>query len=184
MRALLTVGHSTRSIEEFLTLIEAHDVTCVADVRRFPGSRRHPHFGREALSETLRAAGVEYVWMPALGGRRSRPKGQPTAPSGWRVAAFAAYADHMNAPDFREAIATLLDAATARPTAVLCAEAFPYRCHRRLIADFAELHGVPVEHILTPARRERHRVTPFARQQGDRILYDVQAPLVATAATP
>jgi uncharacterized protein (DUF488 family) len=170
---LFTVGHSTHDIDDFLALLAGHGVARVVDVRRFPGSRRHPQFGQEALAAALRAAGVEYRWLVDLGGRRSRARGAP--PSAWRVAAFAAYGDHVNTPPFRAAAAELLALAASSPTAVMCAEAFPYQCHRRLISDFAELYGTPVEHILTSSRRERHRVTPFARRVGDEVRYDPEA---------
>jgi uncharacterized protein (DUF488 family) len=172
---LFTVGHSTRPLEEFLGILEAHGVALVADVRRFPGSRRHPQFAQEALRAALADHGVDYLWMPALGGRRARARGAP--PSPWRVVAFAAYADHMTTPDYRAAAEALADEARRRPTAVLCAEAFPYSCHRRLVSDWAELHGIPVEHLLSAARRDRHRVTPFARRRGDLVVYEEGAQL-------
>src|SRR5688500_6201563 len=121
-RPLLTVGHSKRSLEGLLALLRAHGIARVADVRRFPGSRRYPQ----------------------LGGRRERPPAAP--PSPWRVPAFAAYADHMETAEFRMTMRRLLDEAADTDTAVMCAEAFPYQCHRRLISDWAELHDVAVEH--------------------------------------
>jgi uncharacterized protein (DUF488 family) len=167
---LFTVGHSTRSLDEFLALCQGHGLQAIVDVRRFPGSRRSPHFGREPLAQALESAGIAYQWRPELGGRRSRPRGAP--PSPWRVAAFAAYADHMRSPEFRAAIATVLDAARGTPTAVMCAEAVPYQCHRRLISDWATLHGTPVIHLLDVRRREPHRVAEFARLEGDDVVYD------------
>src|SRR5687767_13757750 len=154
----------------------------VADVRRFPGSRRNPHFALEPLRDALRAAGLQYGWYPQLGGRRTRVAG--ALPSPWRVPAFAAYADHMNSGEFRVAIRRLLDEAADARTAVMCAEAFPYQCHRRLISDWAELHGIAVEHILDDERRDRHRITPFARLARGRVEYTDEPALTALPAEP
>lgn len=181
-RALFTVGHSTRSLDGFLALLRAHGVERVADVRRFPGSRRNPHFGLEPLRDQLRAAGLGYGWYPQLGGRRTRIAGAP--PSPWRVAAFAAYADHMNSAEFRVTMRRLLDEAADASTAVMCAEAFPYQCHRRLISDWAELHGISVEHILDDERRERHRLTPFARFARGQVTYADEAEQVPLGLEP
>jgi len=173
VRALFTLGHSTRTFEQLLEICEAHAVRAIADVRRFPGSRRSPHFGRPSLEQTLPAHGISYLWIPALGGRRRRARGAP--PSAWRVAAFAAYAEHMGSPEFRAGWDELLAALARGPTAVMCAEASPYRCHRRLISDWAELHGVEVVHLLDARRAERHHVTPFARRTGDGVVYEHEA---------
>jgi uncharacterized protein (DUF488 family) len=173
--SLYTVGHSTRSFEELTEILRAHHIGGVADVRRFPGSRRHPHFGRDNLARSLPAAGIAYTWFEALGGRRSRPKAAP--PSAWRVPAFAAYADYMNTEAFVEAMTSLLEWAEHVPVAVMCAEAVPYSCHRRLISDWAELHGVAVTHLMTAQRSDRHHLTDFARRDDGRIVYQAQAEL-------
>jgi uncharacterized protein (DUF488 family) len=173
---LYTIGHSTRSIDELLALLAEHGIDLLVDVRRFPGSRRHPQFAREALAAAVRAAGIEYRWVEALGGRRSRRPGSPH--TAWRVAGFAGYADHMDTPGFQAAAAELLAAAQSRDVAVLCAEARPEQCHRRLIADHATAHGLPVTHILAPGRSARHQLPEFARVDGGRVIYDVgQLPL-------
>jgi uncharacterized protein (DUF488 family) len=169
MEPLFTVGHSTRTLDELVRVCEAGGVRAIADVRRFPGSRRSPQFAREALQGSLPARGIAYLWLPALGGRRRRPAGAP--PSSWRVDAFAAYADHMLSPEFRAGWDELTDAMAARPTAIMCAEAQPYRCHRRLISDWAELHGIEVVHLIDDKRRERHHVTAFARRDRDDVIY-------------
>jgi uncharacterized protein (DUF488 family) len=174
-RTLLTIGHSTRPLGAFLSLGASHGIIRIADVRRFPASRRHPHFGQDALRRTLADSGVGYLWLPELGGRRARRK--DSANVGWKVAAFAGYADHMDTDEFHGGVTRLLEAAGDADTAIMCAEAFPYQCHRRLISDWLELHGVRVEHILTPARRERHRVTPFVRYRDGRLIYDAGAQL-------
>ena len=175
MRPLLTVGHSNRGLDELIALARDHGVERIVDVRRFPGSRRNPQFGRETLAEALVAAGIEYGWCPQLGGRRSRPKGAP--PSAWQVAGFAAYADYMQTAEFGRAIADLLATAQRQSTAVMCAEAVPYRCHRRLISDWVVLHGGSVLHILDVRRCEAHKVTEFARLDGDVVRYDAGAQL-------
>jgi uncharacterized protein (DUF488 family) len=170
MGPLFTIGHSTRSLDELVRMCEAHGVRAVADVRRFPGSRRSPHFARQALQETLPGRGIDYLWLPALGGRRRRTAGAPASP--WQVEAFAAYAEHMRSPEFRAGLAELIAAATARPTAIMCAEASPYRCHRRLISDWAALHGIEVVHLIDEQRSEAHHLTAFARRAGEDVAYD------------
>lgn len=169
--ALHTIGHSTRSIEELLALLAEHRIDLLVDVRRFPGSRRHPQFAREALAASAQEAGVEYRWVEALGGRRSRRPGSPH--TAWRVAGFAGYADHMDTPEFQAAAGELLAAARDRQVAVLCAEARPEQCHRRLIADHATAQGMPVTHILSPGRSALHRLPDFARVVDARVIYDV-----------
>jgi uncharacterized protein (DUF488 family) len=151
-------------------MCEAHDIGAIADVRRFPGSRRSPHFARQALQQSLPAHGIEYLWLPALGGHRRRAAGAP--PSPWQVEAFAAYAEHMTTPEFRSGLDELMVSLAARPTAIMCAEASPYRCHRRLISDWAELHGIEVRHLFDDRRSERHHVTAFARRAGDDVVYE------------
>lgn len=167
---LYTVGHSTRTTDELIAVLGARSVERVVDVRRYPASRRHPHFAREALAASLTDAGIEYRWEPALGGRRSRRKDSPH--TAWRVAGFAAYADYMDTEEFAEAAARLRDEVAARAVAVMCAEARPEQCHRRLIADWAVASGLEVEHLLSPTRVVRHRLPEFARIEGNRLVYD------------
>jgi uncharacterized protein (DUF488 family) len=145
-----------------VALLQAHGVDVVADVRRFPGSRRNPQFGRDALRETLAAPGIDYVHLPALGGRRGAPR--PDSPNGaWRVAAFRAYADAMGDPEWLEGLGTLEALAGARPLAYMCAEAVPWRCHRRLISDALVARGWIVKHILAEGRVEPHTLHEAAR---------------------
>ncbi|HZF07883.1 MAG TPA: DUF488 domain-containing protein [Thermoanaerobaculia bacterium] len=164
MSAIYTLGHSTRPLAEFLALLDENGIRLLTDVRRYPASRRHPQFSRPALEASLQAAGIDYVHEPDLGGRRAtRPDSPNTA---WRVAAFRGYADHMNTPEFQSALARLIArgvGAAARPTAILCAEAVPWRCHRRLIADALVARDVPVLHILGPGRLDPHALHPDAR---------------------
>jgi uncharacterized protein (DUF488 family) len=152
-----TIGHSTRTADEFEQVLAAHGIRAVADVRRFPGSRRHPHFGRDALAATLPRAGVEYAWMPALGGRRRpRPDSRNLA---WRNLAFRGYADYMETAEFAAALDELLVLARRLPTAVMCAELLWWRCHRRLVADALVHRGLTVVHIRDETHRDVHSAT-------------------------
>jgi uncharacterized protein (DUF488 family) len=165
-----TAGHSTLSLDAFLALLRAAEIAAVADVRRFPASRRHPHFAREPLAAALAQAGIAYAWLPGLGGRRSPRAGSRHV--AWRSASFRAYADHMDTPEFRTELARLVDLARARRTAVLCAEAVPWHCHRQLIADALVARGIGVQHLLGGAPAAPHRLTPFARVDGADVIYD------------
>lgn len=152
-----TVGHSTRTAQEFLALLAAHEIHAVADVRRYAGSRRHPQFGSAALRDALAAVGVDYVHLPGLGGRRTPVEGSGNTI--WRNAAFRGYADHMVTEEFRTGIMRLMEVATERRTAILCAEALWWQCHRRLIADHLTEQGIHVLHILQPHTVQEHRPT-------------------------
>ena len=174
MPPVFTVGHSTRPIAELLALLAEHGVRTLVDVRRFPGSRRHPQYSRDALAASLAEAGIQYVHEPGLGGRRAaRPDSPHTA---WRVEAFRGYADYMETPEFQAALERLIrraeDQAEGQTVAILCAEAVPWRCHRRLISDALVARGVQVMHILSPGRAEPHELDPNARLlPGGRLLY-------------
>jgi uncharacterized protein (DUF488 family) len=164
-----TIGHSTRSLEELVALLEAHGIQAVADVRRYPGSRRWPHFAPEPLAAALAARGIEYVWLPDLGGRRRpRPDSRNTA---WRSDAFRGYADYMETEAFAEALDRLANVACALRTAVMCAEAVWWRCHRGLIADALRWLGFDVVHILGPGATSPHPYTAAARIVGGRLSY-------------
>jgi uncharacterized protein (DUF488 family) len=167
---LYSVGHGARPFEELVETLASGSVIQIIDVRSFPGSRRHPQFGRELLAESLPGAGVGYSWLPALGGRRRSVA--KTANPGWRVEAFRAYADYMDTPEFAGGIAQLLAAAATAPTAFMCAETHWTQCHRRLIADKLWSLGHEVIHLITPARSESHRPTEFLRVDGERLRYD------------
>ena len=158
-----------------LALLAAHDVHRVADVRRFPRSRRHPQFNTDTLARELPAAGVAYRHWPALGGfRRARPDSRNTA---WRNASFRGYADYMASDAFVAALEALLADAREGPTAIMCAEAVPWRCHRSLISDALVARGVEVRHILGPERAEAHTLTEGARVQGRNVIYPGEADL-------
>ncbi|HWL39823.1 MAG TPA: DUF488 domain-containing protein [Gemmatimonadaceae bacterium] len=166
---LFTIGHSTRSLGEFLELLEREGVRHLVDVRAFPASRRYPHFSRENLEASLAVPGIRYTHFPELGGRRkASPDSRNTE---WRNAGFRAYADYMETPQFDAALERLLHLAQAEPTAVMCAEAVPWRCHRTLISDAAEASGVHVFHILD-STVSRHTLTKFARVENGRVRYD------------
>lgn len=167
LNRIYTIGHSTRSFDELAALLGEHGVTRLADVRRYPGSRRWPHFSRESLERTLPGHGIEYVHFDALGGRRRPRRDSPNG--AWQNEQFRGYADHMATPEFREAVDRLLDA--SRPTAVMCAEAVPWRCHRNLLADELVRRGIAVIHILGPGKSQPHALHAMARIEGDRIVY-------------
>lgn len=169
-QAVWTVGHSTRALEALIALLAARAIGVLADVRRFPGSRRHPQFNREPLAEALADAGVEYVSLPELGGRRRARADSPHA--GWHNAGFRGYADYMETAEFRAGIARLLDAARRRRTAMMCAEAQWWHCHRGLIADYLLAAGVPVVHVLGRDRDDPHPYTAPARVAGGVLHYD------------
>lgn len=163
-----------RTLDELLALLDAHGIRGVADVRRHPGSRRHPHFAREALAASLAERGLGYAWMPELGGRRSA---RPDSPHrAWREESFRGYADHMDGAEFREALAALVASAAQRPTAILCAEAVPWRCHRQLIADALLARGIEVRHVVGPGAAKVHTLTAHARLDGERVVYDAGQP--------
>ena len=171
---LYTIGHSTRTFERFLELLQRERVRRVADVRRFPMSRRLPHFNREALTESLRDDGIEYLHVEAMGGRRAH--GDSLPPTGWRVGAFNAYAHYMHTPAFRSALDRVLALAEERPTTVMCAEAVPWRCHRNLIADAATARGCEVRHIMDDGTRV-HVLPPFATVENGEVIYREPPPV-------
>jgi len=165
----LTVGHSTRSLGEFISLLQTHGVTCVADVRTIPRSRHNPQFNSATLPRSLKKAGIGYVHLPELGGLRHSNKGSVNM--GWRNASFRGYADYMQTPEFEKALQRLIELAKDSRVALMCAEAVPWRCHRSLIADALLVRGIQAEHIMSPSSRKPHTLTSFAKVQGKRITY-------------
>lgn len=167
--SLWTIGHSTRPWDTFVELLSEHKVTAIADVRRFPRSRRHPWFASEQLATALPAIGVAYQWIPELGGRRSV---QPGSPNGaWDTAAFQGYADHMTSAEFSSGLGKTLALAATRRTALMCAEAPWWRCHRRLIADLLTHRGHEVLHIVSSAAPKSHLLNPMAQVIGQDLIY-------------
>ena len=151
-----TIGHSTRPIEDFVAILRAHEIECVVDVRRFPGSRRLPQFGSSALASELGTRDIAYCWIAALGGRRRAEADSPN--DAWENAAFRAYADHMASDEFADALFELETIAGGVRTTVMCAEALWWRCHRRLIADALTSVGYDVRHIRDTGDPELHRL--------------------------
>jgi uncharacterized protein (DUF488 family) len=166
---ILTVGHSTRSLDELLVLLDRHGATGLADVRTIPRSRRHPHFSREALEVSMPQHGIAYTHFPGLGGLRKPRRG--SANGGWRHEGFRGYADHMQTREFSDALDALLAFATDRQVAVMCAESKWWQCHRQLIADALVVRGIEVRHIMSPTEAPAHGLTPFARTHGTSVTY-------------
>jgi uncharacterized protein (DUF488 family) len=161
---ILTIGHSNRAADEFVRLLQAHQVTAVADVRAKPFSRRNPHFSRKNLQSLLAAAGIGYEHFPSLGGHRT-PR-QDSVNNGWRNDAFRGYADHMRTPEFMHGIETLLEFSEKYLVAVMCAESQWRDCHRQLLADALVVRTVEVRHIMSEGALVAHQLTPFARVAG------------------
>jgi uncharacterized protein (DUF488 family) len=164
---IFSIGHSTRSIDELIAVLSDAGVTRVADVRAIPRSKRHPQFGIDQLGQSLPAAGIDYRHLPALGGRRGKPKGAVSRNTLWRVEAFRNYADYAETPSFAAALSELERLARERPTAYMCAEAVWWRCHRRLITDYLLVHGWDVIHLLGIGQQEPASLTPGAVPQPD-----------------
>lgn len=166
---ILTVGHSNRSLEDFVQLMKAHDVTRVLDVRTIPRSAHNPQYNRETLPQDLRQVGLSYEHMPGLGGLRHSARGSLN--TAWCNAAFRGFADYMQTPEFEAALEELIEQARKARLVIMCAEAVPWRCHRSLIADALVARGQLCEHITSRTRRQPHRMTPFAQVRNGRITY-------------
>jgi uncharacterized protein (DUF488 family) len=167
--SVFTVGHSTLPIEMFIALLAAYDIRRLADVRTVPRSRRNPQFNADALASALSAQTIEYVPLPALGGLRHARKDSPN--TGWRNESFRGYADYMQTPAFEDGLDALIRMSREMRTAIMCAEAVPWRCHRSLVADALEVRGIPVVEILAQRSARMHKLTPFARVDGTQITY-------------
>jgi len=164
-----TIGHSTRTLEEFIGLLRAYRIEAIADVRRFPGSRRYPYFASEALAESLPAHDVAYQWLPKLGGRRKVQPGSPN--TAWRNASFQGYADYTATDEFAEGLEALLALGTQRRTAMMCAEAVWWRCHRSLVSDVLKVRGIEVIHIMDATHSTQHPYTSPARIVDGKLSY-------------
>ena len=169
---VLTIGHSTRTLEEFIGLLKAHGATHVVDVRTVPRSRHNPQFNKTSLPRALKKAGLGYVHMPGLGGlRHAKPDSLNV---GWRNDSFRGYADYMQTAEFAQSLDELLQLANREQIVLMCAEAVPWRCHRSLIADALLVRGVRTEDIMSSNRRQVHKLTPFAKVRGTTLTYPAE----------
>jgi uncharacterized protein (DUF488 family) len=174
-KVIWTIGHSTRSIEQFLELLRGQEIAQLADIRSFPGSRRFPHFNKENLSETLRANSIDYLHMPGLGGRRKPEK--DSVNTAWRHPSFRGYADYMQTEEFKEQIIILERWATLKRTVYMCSEAPWWKCHRSLVSDFLKVNGWLVLHIMEKGKVTEHPFTSPARAMQGKLFYDEVNPL-------
>lgn len=165
-----TVGHSTREFEEILEMLRSNGVRCLVDVRSFPSSRKFPQWNRSALEENM-PDDIGYRWIRKLGGRRHTPKGTPSQNGAWRVKAFRDYADYMATEEFREGLDELLAVAARKRPAIMCSEAVPWRCHRRLITDALIIRGVEVLDLMPDGRAREAELSPHARVEDGRLTY-------------
>lgn len=172
--AVFGIGHSTRSAEELVALLWENGIATLADIRHYPGSRKNPQFNPEPLARCLEEAGIRYVQVQELGGRRKALSDSPNR--GWRNDSFRGYADHMQSDEFARGLERLRELGAAGPVAIMCAEAVPWRCHRSLVADALVARGVPVQQIYGPGQVRPHRLTPFARIRGGSVLYPEESP--------
>ena len=170
---VLTIGHSTRTFEEFIGMLQAHGAACVVDVRSVPQSRHNPQFNKASLPASLKDAGMGYVHMPGLGGLRHVKR--DTLNLGWRNASFRGYADYMQTPEFEQSLDKLVQLANQDRIVLMCAEAVPWRCHRSLIADALLVRGIRTEDIMSATRRQVHTLTPFAKVRDTAITYPTEA---------
>lgn len=171
---LYTIGHSTRALDEFLAILEAHNIKTLVDVRTVPRSRRVPQFNTENLAESLPRHHIQYLHLPALGGlRKTRPDSINT---GWRNDSFRGYADYMQTPAFEEGLKDLISIAKKNPTVIMCAEAVPWRCHRSLIADALLVRGWEVIDLFSQTSAKPHKLTDFAKVDGTHLTYPSPQP--------
>jgi uncharacterized protein (DUF488 family) len=169
---VLTIGHSTRTLEEFIGLLQAHGATRVVDVRTVPRSRHNPQFNKASLPRALKKSGLGYVHLSGLGGLRHAKRDSLNV--GWRNASFRGYADYMQTPEFEQSLEELIGLANQDRIALMCAEAVPWRCHRSLIADALLVRGIRTEDIMSLTRRQVHVLTPFAKVRGTTITYPAE----------
>ena len=184
METVSTIGHSNRTIDEFIALLKQNGIACLLDIRTVPKSRHNPQFGQDQLPASLAAAGIEYRYLAGLGGLR-RPR--PDSPNGgWRNTSFRGYADYMQTDEFARNVDTVVALADHTRCALMCAEAVPWRCHRSLVADALLVRGIAVEEIIGPQKPKPHKLTSFARVDGEHITYpsDAQAQQEAQGSLP
>jgi uncharacterized protein (DUF488 family) len=171
MLTIFTIGHSNHPIERFLELLKQHAIEELADIRRFPGSRKHPHFNRERLQEMLNDQGIAYRWIEALGGRREAAANAGSENLAWRNASFRNYADYLGTDAFHAGVTALVEEASIRRTAMMCAEGLWWQCHRRLVSDYLTTKEVTVSHIMPNGQLKPHVVTPGAVVAEGRLTY-------------
>ncbi len=176
---VLTIGHSNRSMEDFLALLKEFQIGALVDIRRFPSSRKFSHFNRGSLQEELAGNQIGYSWIESLGGRRHSASWYVSPNEGLKSIGFRSYADHMLTEEFCLGIEGLLGIARCQRTAVMCAEKLFWSCHRRLLSDYLHAQGVVIRHILEPGRIQEHPLTQAARIEGKNVLYPL--PLIAAA---
>jgi len=170
---VMTIGHSTHTLEEFIRLLRVHGATCVVDVRTVPRSRHNPQFNKASLPRSLKKAGLGYVHTPGLGGLRHAKRDSLSL--GWRNASFRGYADYMQTPEFAQSLEELIRLMNQARIVLMCGEAVPWRCHRSLIADALLVRGIRTEDIMSATRRQVHTLTPFAKVRGTAITYPAAA---------
>jgi uncharacterized protein (DUF488 family) len=173
MRTIFTIGHSTRPIEEFISLLKSHSVTQLADVRTIPKSRHNPQYGQDELKKSLAEANIEYVYLQKLGGLR--PAVKDSINDAWRNKSFRNYADYMQTDEFRQGLDELIAISKDKTTAIMCAEAVPWRCHRSLVSDALLVRNVPVCEIISGTSAREHSLTAFAVVDGTNITYPQSA---------
>jgi uncharacterized protein (DUF488 family) len=171
---VLTIGHSTRKLEDFISLLQEFVVQEVVDIRSIPRSRHNPQFNGEGLRNSLKESGISYVHMPGLGGLRHSVLN--TVNMGWRNLSFRGFADYMQEEEFEKSIEELMKLAKMARIVIMCAEALPWRCHRNLIADALSIRGFQVEHILSSTSLQTHKITPWAKVNGTQISYPSEEP--------
>jgi uncharacterized protein (DUF488 family) len=167
---IYTVGHSSRGLDEFIELLKSHGVETLADIRKLPGSNKHPHFNRDELAASLARVRIGYVYLEELGGRRRQNK--DSLNTAWRNRSFRAYADHMETEEFRRGVDELLGYARDKRTAIMCSEAVWWRCHRALVADYLKAMGVPVCHIMSGRVAKPHPFTSAAKFVDNKLSYN------------
>ena len=169
---VMTIGHSTRPVKEFIRLLKAHQVKRLVDVRTVPRSRHNPQFNRSDLSPALHSARLHYTYMPGLGGFRHASR--DSLNTGWHNASFRGFADYMQTPEFRENLDDLIILARSEQIAIMCAEAVPWRCHRSLIADALLARGIEVQEITSAIRIRPHTLTPWGKIDGTHVTYPAE----------
>lgn len=173
MHTIYTIGHSTRSAEEFIGLLQQYDIAQLVDIRTIPKSLHNPQYGQENLKASLAEAGIEYVYMKALGGLRPAVKNSTN--DAWRNKSFRNYADYMQTAEFEKGLEELVALSKGKTTAIMCAEAVPWRCHRSLVADALLVRGIPVCEIIGATSAREHKLTSFALVKGNSITYPKSA---------